>query len=136
MAAHAFENHVGEVLLRVHAESLPSLFREVGLALAELALDVVHAPPADAARESVVLSARDREALLVEWVNELVYRSETRKKVYTELEVERVEERELSAKIRGVDATDLRTAVKAATYHALRIEEGSDGFNASIVLDV
>ncbi|MBI2388399.1 MAG: archease [Deltaproteobacteria bacterium] len=134
MADHSFEEHVGEVRLLVRAGTLAELFAESGRALAELMTDAAGAPTG--ATEHVVVRARDREALLVEWINELVYRSETRKKVYTEFDVERVDDHELSVAAHGVDATDLRTAVKAATFHDLRIDEGPEGFRASVVLDV
>jgi SHS2 domain-containing protein len=136
MADHTFEEHVGEVRLRLFAEDLGNLFAEAGRALAELMADVPRAPSADAPTEEVVVRARDRGALLVEWINELVYRSETRKKVYTAVEIDAIDDHELHAHIRGVDAINLRTAVKAATYHDLRIDEQGGRLNASIILDV
>jgi SHS2 domain-containing protein len=136
VANHSFEEHIGEVRLWLRADALPELFAEAGRALAELMTDSPSAPRADAPSEDVVVRARDREALLVEWLNELIYRSEMSKKIYTELDVERLDERELHAKIRGIDATDLRTAVKAATLHDVRIEEREGSLSASVVLDV
>jgi len=50
--------------------------------------------------------------------------------------VDRVSDTELEAVVRGVVPEALRTAVKAATLHALEIEETPSGYSASVVLDV
>lgn len=136
VADHSFEEHVGEVRLRVRADDFAKLFAEAGRALAELMADEPRPPSGDAPTEEVIVRARDRAGLLVEWLNELVYRSETRKKVYTAVAIDQITDREVRAQIRGIDATNLRTAVKAATYHDLRIDERPGEVSASIVLDV
>ena len=132
---HSFGEHVGEVRLRVEAPTLRELFEETGRALAELSADVSH-DAAPAAEERVEIAARDRDALLVAWMNELVFRAETRKLVYDDLRVDPVDDTTLRATICGRRPLRVRTAVKAATMHDLRVEEDADGFAASVVLDV
>jgi len=132
---HSFEEHTGEVLLKITAPTLPQLFEEAGRALAELMAEQWTDDPA-AATELVVVRALDREALLVEWLNELVFRSETRERVYPYLRVTGLTDRELQAQIRGAVPNLLRTAVKAATYHRLQIAPSADGYTATVVLDV
>jgi len=132
---HSFEEHTGEVLLKITAPTLPQLFEEAGRALAELMAEQWTGDPA-AATELVVVRAPDREALLVEWLNELVFRSETRERVYPYLRVTGITDRELQAQIRGAVPNLLRTAVKAATYHRLQIAPSTDGYTATVVLDV
>jgi SHS2 domain-containing protein len=50
--------------------------------------------------------------------------------------VQRVTETELVATIRGAEPDHLKTAVKAATFHRLRIAEERGRLTASVVLDV
>lgn len=134
---HSFVDHVGEVRVRLEAPSLPELFVEAGRALAELVAPEGGARARSRASEEVVVRASDRDALLVEWLDELIFRSETAKRVYPELSVESVSEHEVRAHIRGVEIEDLRTPVKAATLHDLHIEERPEGgYAASVVLDV
>ena len=83
-ASHHIEDHTGEVAFRVHAPTEAELFAEAGRALAEVMLGAV--PPAGqgvtvAAR--IELRASDPTALLVEWLNELVFRGDVDKVVYT-----------------------------------------------------
>ena len=123
------------MLLSITAPTLPQLFEEAGRGLAELIAEHWTDDPA-AATELVAVQSPDREALLVEWLNELVFRSETRERVYPYLRVTGLTDRELQAQIRGAVPNLLRTAVKAATYHRLQIAQSADGYTATVVLDV
>lgn len=135
---HQFEPHVSEVQLRISGTGLPELFEEAGYALAELMLGEapLPQPSPESAGERVTLVAADTEALLVDWLNELIARSDLTKRVYTDLVVDEFQERSLRAHIRGVSPPVLKTAVKAATFHGLELHEHDDGFTATVVLDV
>ena len=134
-AGHVFEEHPSEVAVRVVAPNLPALFVEAGRALAEVMAGGVP-PPATSAPERVTLRAHDREALLVDWLNELVYRAETGRFVPCEFSVERLEGGELDATVRGTASDNVRPLVKAASFHGLRITCDDDGCAATVVLDV
>lgn len=134
-ATHAFEEHRGELEIRIDAPSLPALFAEAGRALAE----VMHTSPLDAPAgfsDEVVVTGRDREALLVGWLNELVFRSETSKVLFDEFEVTFLSDHRLAAAIHGTCVHELRNPVKAATYHGLSVVEHAGGLTAKVILDV
>jgi len=135
LARHWFEAHTGEVELHVFAPTLPQLFVEAGLGLAELMAGERRRAP-DGPAEGVEIQAPDRDALLVDWLNELVFLSETRHRIYDELRIASLSDRELRAEIRGAPPDHLRTAVKAATLHRLHIEGEAGGYSAAVVLDV
>jgi SHS2 domain-containing protein len=132
---HRLAEHTGEVEMIVVAETLPSLFEEAARALADLLAEDASGAPTGP-EERISLTATDRETLLADWLNELVYRGEVDKRVYAQVEVERVDEQQLEAKVRGREPRAPRTAVKAATWHGLRIRPLDDGFEATVVLDV
>ena len=135
-ASHRFGEHTGEVRLEVSAPTCEELFAEAGRGLAELMLGEV--PRASAASETrpVEVHGRDRAALLVDWLNELIFLSETSKQVFTRFEVERITETEARARVAGVAAEALKTPVKAATLHGVSVSRGKGGWQASVVLDV
>lgn len=135
MARHSLVEHTGEVQVRLEAATLGELFAEAALALAE----IMGGPFADPGREggeTVRLESRDRNALLVDWLNELVYLAERDKRLYGAAEIHRVSDRELSARVYGRDIEDLRLHVKAATFHGLDIREEPGGLSADVVLDI
>jgi SHS2 domain-containing protein len=134
-ARHSFVEHTSEVELRLDAATLPALFAEAGVALAELMLGEGAAGPETVTQE-VVVRAPDRAALLAAWIDELIFRAETRKAVFTRFDVRRVDENEIAAELRGIAEPVLKTAVKAATFHDLRVAEEAGRWVATVVLDV
>jgi len=133
-ASHTLEEHTGELKLRIEAPTLPEIFAEAGRALAEAMGAAMSDGPLVARR--IEVDASDREALLVDWLNELVFLSEVEKVVFQQFRIELPSERRLVASLSGVKVDRLRNPVKAATYHGLAISERPDGFVATVVLDV
>ena len=87
----------------------------------------------------IQVEAADREALLVSWLNELLYYFEVERFIPSRFEIERLDEDRLEAKVYGerIDLSrhQLNTAIKAATYHMLKIEE-QDGIKVQFILDI
>lgn len=127
--------HPGEVRLRLRAATHAELAEVAGQALAELELGQSPGPARGAWRE-VVVSGRDREAVLVHWLNELIYLAETERWVGVEFAANRMTETELHMRVRGVTVDEAPARVKAATFHGLRIAAVTDGVEADVVLDV
>jgi SHS2 domain-containing protein len=134
-ARHTFEPHVSEVQVHVEGASLSALFAEAGLALAEIMAGGVIPPPGDG-RETVHLSSPDPDALLVDWLNELLFRSERARRVFAYFTIEHIDEHSLRAEIRAARGAQARTPVKAATFHGLHIAQVDGGYEAQVVLDV
>lgn len=131
---HELIDHTGEVEIHLEAPDLPSLFAEAGRALAELMLREL--PTASGGWEEIAVRGRDRESVLVDFLNELIFRGEVEGKVFTRFEIEQAGSRAVVGRIGGVETEELATSVKAATFHGLEIEERPGGFSANVVLDV
>jgi SHS2 domain-containing protein len=133
--SHAFLEHTGELHLRVQAGSLPELLAEAGRALAGLLL---RAAPGHAAGSwaEVEVQSTDRAALLVDWLNELIYRAEAGLQVATEFDLHHVGDSAVRGRIRGVPVSESPALVKAATLHGARVETVAGGFEGDVVLDV
>jgi SHS2 domain-containing protein len=127
--------HTAEVRLRVAGPTLGALLAEAGRALAAVELDGPPPAPAGAWR-TIEVRSTDRDALLVDWLNELVYLAETECWVPSEFEIEAVGPTELRARARGVPLDAAPARVKAATFHGLRIAETAGGLEAEVILDV
>lgn len=130
-----FVEHPGEVRLRLRAATLADLAIVAGRVLAELELGRAPGPAAGAWRE-VVVTGRDREAVLVHWLNELIYLAEADRWVGVEFALDRATETEFRMRVRGVSVEEAPSRVKAATFHGLQIASVADGLEAEVVLDV
>lgn len=135
-ASHSLEEHTGELRLRVDAPTLAELFAEAGRALALLACGDRPPPSPEGEAEEVSLRSHDRAALLVDWLNELIFRAEVEGKVFSDFRFAHLTDRDLNAWIRGAPAPAMRTLVKAATLHDLKLTETPHGASATVVLDV
>lgn len=122
--------------MRLVAPTLEGLFAEAGRALAELTLGAGDLPLPTGDPEFVTLQSTDRDALLVDWIDELIFRTERSGRIYVEFQFQRLTDKTLGALIRGAEPRELRTVVKAATFHGLHIKEDAYGFSCTVVVDV
>ena len=129
--------HPGEVRLRLRAGTLGELASVAGRALAELELGEKEGAQGGAAEwREVRVSGRDAEAVLVNWLNELIYLAEAERWIGVEFRPLAASETEIVMRVGGVRVARAPSAVKAATFHGLRVEQVSGGVSADIVLDV
>ncbi|HXV91240.1 MAG TPA: archease [Gemmatimonadales bacterium] len=134
-AEHELLAHTAEVKLRVRAADFPALAGEAGRALAALELGG-EVPPATGEAREIVVRAGDQGALLVDWLNELIYLAETERWVATEFVPQAGGPLELRMRARGATVDTAPSRVKAATHHGLDVRTTADGVEAEVVFDV
>ncbi|MDH5695511.1 MAG: archease [Dehalococcoidia bacterium] len=85
------------------------------------------------------LTAPDEENLLVEWLNELIYQFDTESIIFKRFDIIHLDSTQLKARSYGekVDSSKhkLKTGVKAATYHMLKVDKG-DGCKVQVLFDI
>ena len=125
--------HTGDLAMRVRGRDLPDLFVNAARAV----FDVMTKPPAELSVErKMVVDAGDTEALLVDWLNELLYWHEAEDETYTRFVMEEFTPTHLAAQVSGGPTVEKTLVVKAATFHELHITPTEGGVEASIVLDI
>jgi len=134
MAHHEYLEHTGEVTLRLAAAELGPLFAEAAVALGELERGTIQ-PTTEVVVRRIRLEASEPASLLVDWLNELVFLSETESAVPVDATVGLVG-RVLDAEVRLAVLARRPALVKAATHHALRLERDQGGWIAEVTLDV
>ena len=133
-----FEDHVGELQLALEAPTLEELFAEA----ARVVSRECGAPEGEPGPwERLDLEARDEATLLVDWLNELIGRSEVEGRAYGEAREVRISgagspQVRVEAEVRGTPVRSWESALKAATYHGLRFERADGGWRATVLFDV
>ncbi len=147
--------HTADVGIRARGATLEEAFEQATLGLAEVQGALAPGPeeagpgervagPEEPARESreavaVQVSAADPGGLLVDWLNEVLWLTETRRAGVAGVRVERVGDGTASGSVvlsSGGPAPD-GTFVKAVTYHRLRVEPNpGGGWLVEVYLDV
>ena len=146
MAFELFE-HKADIGIRGFGRSTDEAFAEAGKALFEVMCDTSKVDPLKA--HKFVVEAPDLGALLVKYLNELLFVKDTKKMLYSQFRVKIAEQGnpngEKSFKLEGVifgekiDTKKHSTKVdpKAATYSQLLVEKKSDGkWVAQCIIDV
>lgn len=134
--SHEFLEHTADVGILARGDTPEEAFAAAAEGLAEI-LGAWF--PGEGEDRRLRVEAGDVGALLVAWLDELLYLAEAGDVVFGGFDVERVGERELLARA-GVAPRAGRDLdgqhVKAATYHRLRVSEGGSGWVAQVFLDV
>lgn len=135
---HETFDHTADLGLRIRAGDLNELFAEAGRALFSI---IVSNPEDIQSRETacVELENEDRELLLFDWLNELLYLFESRRLVCRAFDV-RIAGDRLTAMLGGETLDEsrhrLEHEVKAITYHDLKVEQQPDGWLAEVIVDI
>jgi SHS2 domain-containing protein len=85
-------------------------------------------------------TGRDEAAQIVNWLNEILFFFDTEALVFVEFDIESWTANELIGRARGerfdVDRHEIRTAVKAATYHQFESHQTALGWEIRVFVDV
>lgn len=131
-------HHTADVGYKLYADSLQELFVTAAAALFDAITELDSIQPQTSRR--VAVTAADSEALLVTWLSELNYLCITELEVFCRFELDSFSETALSATIWGepiaLDRHEIKTEIKAVTYHGLYLRQSESGWEAQIIFDV
>jgi SHS2 domain-containing protein len=133
-------DHTADVGLRIRGSDLDDLFRTA----AEGVFDYIVVNRAEVRGddpESIALTADSPEELLAVWLNELIFRCETKHRLYSRFEARVSDDgRSLQAQIRGEPIDRGRHVldheVKAVTRHGLKLGREGSAWLAELILDI
>ena len=137
-------SHTADWSARIWAQDLPALFAESARAMNTLAGTVTDKGPR--LKRTFESEAPDAEGLLVAFLSELVYCQEQENLMFDTFELN-IEEPGLQPKgvsmgqrlkvgMEGAPIVSVDKAIKAVTYHNLKIKKTNEGFETTIVFDV
>ena len=136
MSGYEVLEHTADVGLRAHAPDVTSLFEQATRGLCEIAgiwQDGLGTPV------EIDVEARDREGLVVDWLNEVLYVHDARNVAVCSVEVDVASEERARGRItvRPLgEGTQTAIQVKAVTYHQLEVRETTSGWSATVFFDI
>lgn len=125
--------HTADWSVRVWAPDLPSLFAECARAMN--ALSGTAAGEGPRVKQTFETEGPDAESLLVAFLSELLYYEEQEGLVFDLFHLQ-VEGQRLRVEMEGAPLASSEKAIKAVTYHNLKIEKTNQGLETTIVFDV
>ena len=148
MDAHRYRfrelDHTADRALSVWGQGLSDLLVGAARGMCSLMGEVENLEP-DVWR-TIRVEADDREALLVDWLNELLFLIEQEGLLFTDFRIESVAHSEsvwagtagatMVAHVGGAVAPVTRSRIKAVTYHDLELVEEAGGWSTTVTFDV
>jgi SHS2 domain-containing protein len=130
--------HTADLAWRILGDSLPELYENAAAALVSTLTDRRRLRLSET--REISLESVDRESLLVDWLNHLLYLFDVDGFLGRDFRVASLSPRRLRARVRGERFDPTRhvekTAVKAATYHQLKISQEDGAWRATVILDL
>ncbi len=126
-------DHTADWAFRAFGNDLKELFENAAYAL--FALEGALDAQSTLTRE-IRVAGIDREALLVNWLSELLFFQETKRETYQTFNITKLTETDLEATVHGAQTQPITKFIKAVTYHDLKIEQKEKSWEATVVVDV
>ena len=130
-------NHTADVGIVAYGASMNQAFANAARALFSLITELDDV--AEVLYRDTELTASDEESLLVEWLNELIYLFDVENIVFKRFDIIQLNSTQLKARSYGekVDSAKhkLKTGVKAATYHMLKVDK-TNGCQVQVLFDI
>jgi len=130
--------HTADIGLEATAATREELFIRAAEGFKTMVFGAIPVQPAVAQRIEVM--AEDLPALLVAWLNEILYLCESADLVPQGFRIEHLDDRHLIATVTGEPFDPARHGVermaKAVTYHKLLVEERNGGWYARVYVDL
>jgi len=127
-----------DIAFLAYGKNLNELFANAALAMFEVMINTKQVEKKK--EEKVYVEGHDLESLMFNWLNELLYISDSKNLAFSEFDV-KIDEKDfkLKAVCKGEEIDpqkhETRTVVKACTYHQMKIWK-EDVWKAQVILDI
>ncbi len=126
--------HTADLKIKVFGKTQEELFQNALLGMAE-AIGAKN-DKEKLAKRNIATESQDINALLVDFLNEVLYLTQTNKEIYTKIDFDELSDRRLRGIIYGKKVDAFSEDIKAVTYHGLEIKRYSSGLEAVIIFDI
>jgi SHS2 domain-containing protein len=130
--------HTADLGMEVRGKNISDLFVQAAWSFFDLMIEIQHIELKE--KREISVEAPDREALMVAWLGELLFQFEAHNLVLGKFQIQSMTATSLQASAWGAlfdpGKQRLKTAVKAVTYHQLRIWEKKGTWHARVIFDI
>jgi len=127
-------DHTADWALRARGRDLADLCRQAAEGMIRLTGAEVGSEPTSIWEPDI--RAADAESLLVRWLEEILFRMESQRLAVREMDLSTEAGPRLRGRVALGPLLHLGKAIKAVTYHGLKVQCDGSGCEATIVFDV
>ncbi len=126
--------HTADVKIRVWGQTKEELFENAVLAMMSVLAPVTDLSDRTELSQIVKVKASDFETLLIDFLNEVLYLTQTEKAIFDKIKISKLTDTEITSEIFGKRAERFGEDIKAATYHNLEVSQNQVGVWEAIIL--
>lgn len=127
--------HTADVRMLVFGDSFQELFFNALLGMEKI-LGPIKTNEETDWREFKVESL-DTTALLIDFLSEILYLTQTHKEIYNQLEITKLTETSIEGRVKGIKIEGFSEDIKGVTYHEAYVQQKSDGkWEALVIFDL
>jgi SHS2 domain-containing protein len=127
--------HTADVRMLVFGDSFQELFFNALLGMEKI-LGPIKTNKETDWREFKVESL-DTTALLIDFLSEILYLTQTHKEIYNQLEIKKLTETSIEGRVKGIKIEGFSEDIKGVTYHEAYVQQKSDGkWEALVIFDL
>lgn len=132
---YEFFEHTADVGIKVYGKTVEDVFIHAAQGMFEVIAESRRRKPKE--RLEISVQADNYDELLRQWLQELLYQFSITGIVGSEFSIQGLSQTALKATVRGDKALDeLKTEIKAVTYHELEFKKTKTGYEAKVIFDV
>lgn len=127
--------HKADLKIRAFGKDKKQLFSNMLLAMTESQKPEIKSR--GKIKRQIKIKSLDLPALLVDFLNEVLYLSQTNKEVYSNIIFKKFTDKKIKGELTGQEVERFGEDIKAATYHNLGIDQKKDKiWQATILFDI
>ena len=135
MSPYQIFDHTADIGITIRADTAENIFVDAAGAMFDIITDTHRIKPK--IQIEIKQDAQGYDELLVGWLGELLYQYSVRGIVFKEFFVQELSPKAVRALCRGDKPTDeIKTEIKAVTYHELEFRKTPEGYAAKVIFDV
>ena len=128
--------HTADVRMIVQGDSLEELFSDAVFGMMEILQPQIDGQK-QAIQRTIALQAADTTALLVDFLNEVLFSAHVNKEMYDKVIFKTLLPQSLEAILKGFATKSFGNDIKAVTYHEADVKKTEDGrWETMIVFDI
>lgn len=127
--------HTADLRIKVFGKTKKELFANALRGMFE-AIEPAYKKDAVEIRRSVQINSKDLDALIIDFLNEVLYLSDINNEAYDKIAIERLSDQEIKAIIFGKRVTGFREEIKAVTYHGAHLRKVKGRWEVEIIFDI
>ena len=138
MGSYELIDHTADIGIKVYAKELKEIFETAARAMFEIIADLKNVKPRE--KRTIELKGSATDELLIFWLSELLFQYEVYQILFTDFVVDKISQFSIIANAYGQrfdkNLHEIKTEIKAVTYHDLKIEKVNFGWQAQVIFDV